>query len=94
MKALQNFRDAVHAEAEGRPRPTLQVLLAREAAPVLHWRWAAAATVLVVIAAVPVYREAEQQRQRDADTLLMQQVDEALSRSAPRAFTALVMERN
>ena len=94
MKVLKEFRDAVRAQADGQPRPSVRELLVPEATPVLHWRWAAAASMLLVVAGVPMYQEAERQRQREADVRLLQQVDEALSRSAPRAFAALVMERN
>lgn len=89
--ALKEFRDAVHREGARSAPPSLLAILGQ---PVLQWRWAAAAMVVIGLGAIPAYRNA-QERQREAeqqraDALLMQQVNSVISRSAPRAFAALM----
>lgn len=94
MSTLKDFREAMHREAERTPAPRLRVLLDRERpAQVLHWRWAAAAAILIAAAGFVLPRE-DPRQQEQADARLMQEVNAALARSAPRAFAALMAEGN
>lgn len=90
--AVKEFREAVHREGARGPGPSLQAILERRRpnAPVLQWRWAVAAMVIVGLGAIPVYRNVQEQRELAADAALLQQVDAALARTAPRAFSVLV----
>jgi CTP:molybdopterin cytidylyltransferase MocA len=88
---LGQFRDAVHEEAGQCEPPVLSWRERSRTKPAL--RWAVAAVVAIVLGAIPFYENArERQRaanQATADQVLMEQVDEGLSRSVPLAMSPL-----
>ena len=68
----------------------------RERAQVKHnpGRWMLAAAVLLVLLAAPLYQGARERRrateQAEADTILLERVDRAVSRAVPRPMEPLV----
>ena len=89
MNRLEEFRAAMHAEGARSHVPSLQEIVGRGES-VLHFRWAAAAMVAVILGAVPAYLDARQREQDQADALLMQKVNAALSQPVPRALAPLL----
>jgi hypothetical protein len=94
MRALAQFKEAMHGEGERTQIPGLQTILLRDRRAGLRLRWAAAAVAALAMAAIPIY-ENERQRQHEAeqeraDSLLLEQVNAGLSRSVPRAMTPLM----
>jgi hypothetical protein len=71
----------------------MQTILDRRRPTTFHaLRWAAAAILIVSLGSIPVYRDARErarQEQERADAQLMEQINDSLSRSVPRAFGAL-----
>lgn len=88
MNRLEEFRSAMHAAGAHSEIPSLQAILRRES--VLQFRWAAAAMVVIGLCSVPIYRDAQQRTQEQADAMLMEKVNAALSRSVPRALSPLM----
>jgi anti-sigma-K factor RskA len=88
VNRLEEFRAAMHAAGAHSEIPSLQAILHRES--VLQWRWAAAAMAAVALVAVPIYQDAQQRAQEQADALLMEKVNAALARSVPRALSPLM----
>jgi hypothetical protein len=88
---LGQFRDAVHEEAAQSAPPVFSWREQSKTRPVL--RWAVAAVLALAIGAIPFYENARQRQraaeQAIADELLMEQVNEGLSRSVPLAMSSL-----
>jgi hypothetical protein len=88
---LGQFRDAVDEEAARSEPPAFSWRERSKSRPAL--RWAVAAVVAIAIGAIPVYENARQRQraaeQAIADELLMEQVNEGLSRSVPLAMSSL-----
>jgi hypothetical protein len=92
-ETVSRFRDAVHEEAARSESPSLQAILRREhGSRSFRLRWAVAAAVLV-LGAIPVYQNEERKReaaQEESDRVLMEQVNEGLSRSVSPAMAPLM----
>jgi hypothetical protein len=88
---LGQFRDAVHEEAAQSEPPVFS--WRERSRPMPVWRWAVAAIVTIAIGAIPFYENARQRQraseQAIADEILMEQVNEGLSRSVPLAMSPL-----
>jgi len=52
-------------------------------------RWVLAVAALLILAAVPIYRNLADRQQARADTILLEQVDAALSRTVPAPMETL-----
>ncbi|MEP7353317.1 MAG: hypothetical protein ABI824_08835 [Acidobacteriota bacterium] len=95
---LSNFRGAIQQAGEQSRNPGLQMILERGRTFSLlpQLRWAAAVAVLLGLITVPIYQQAEQRREAERvrqdreDALLLQQVNESLSRPVPRAMAVLM----
>lgn len=93
--AVGEFRHAVHSAGEQYECPGLEGVLEQERiAKRVRLRWAAAAAVVLVLAAIPPYRHAQEQQraaaQAQADAMLLERVNDGLSRSVPRAMAPLL----
>ena len=91
-RVLAQFRSSVHHTAEGSNAPRL---LPRTHSTVgVATRWVLAAAALVLLVTAPFYQSARERRrameQAEADTVLMERVDRAVSRSVPRPMEPLI----
>ena len=93
-EALANFREAIREEGERSISPSLQQLLYREkSGGSRRLRWAVAAGLILTIGAIPLYQGEQRKRaaaQDQADTLLLEQVNESLSQSVLPALEPLM----
>jgi hypothetical protein len=99
-ETLAEFRGAMQQAGAQTQNPGLETILerGRSSNTALQLRWGLAAALLVTFVIAPVYqyqREAERvqlehQRQAQEDALLLQQINDSLSRQVPRAMAALM----
>lgn len=94
-QTVAGFRDAMQAEGERSVAPGIGAMLEQDrVARGFRLRWAVAAVVLTLaIGSIPVYRDQQKKReaaQDQSDTLLLEQVNAGLSRSAPPALEPLI----
>jgi hypothetical protein len=94
-ETLAGFREAMREEGERSVSPKFEQLLYREkSGGSRRLRWAAAfAGLTLVVASVPVYRNQQKRRaaaQEQADTLLLEQVNDSLSRSVSPVMEPLM----
>ncbi|HEV3197335.1 MAG TPA: hypothetical protein VGZ73_05495 [Bryobacteraceae bacterium] len=94
---VSHFRSsAIALVAQAVPPAHLDFLSASETSRRSHspGRWVLAAATLVILVTVPLYQNARDRKraveQAQADTILMEQVDRAVSRTVPRTMEPLV----